>query len=277
MMCSFPSLLDRLASTALAASVLLAFLSDAGRAADSGFFGNPADPSAGLIGILYDFKQDQKRQSTGIKPDQFPRILGEFLAKDWSESVLNRYFRATRPLYATQIFMPQMRADLAPRAFDLESVIRPSCWIVYYKGQVAAPEDGAYRFLAYADDVIIVGVNQRIVCLAGRPDTAGRFKMWPLPPQGARVPAANGELVYGDWMELKKGEPIDLDIIVGERPGGKFAAFLLYEKRGRQYPTDSEGHPRFPVFQLAPSALPAVPGQEAPPHSLAERTWVGIP
>lgn len=236
-------------------------------------FGRQENTASGLIGILYDFKQNQKRQPTGLRPDDYTRVLGEFLRKGWSEDVLNRYFRATRPLYTTQIFIPEMNADQAPRAFGVEKIIRPASWIVYYKGQVSAPEDGAYRFLAYADDVIAVAVDGRVVCLAGRPDTAARLKVWNLPEQGPEIPAANGKLVYGDWMELKKDQPIDLDVIVGERPGGLFSAFLLYQKRGESYPVDASGRPLYPVFQLAPLPAVSAPRDKAPAHGVSTRPW----
>lgn len=273
---SLPIRLGRLFRT-LALASLFVVGPAALRADPNSVFGRQENTGAALIGILYDFKQNQKLHSTGFRPDQFPGILGEFLDKNWSESVLNRYFRATRPLYATQIFIPQIGAEHAPKAFGLEKVIRPSGWIVCYKGQVAPPEDGTYRFLAYADDLIIVGVNQQIACLAGRPDSARRFRMWQTPAQGPEIPAANGNLVYGDWLQLKKDEPIDLDVIVGERPGGKFSAFLLYEKQGAAYPVDGAGRTRYPIFQLAagPSSVPA--GENAPPHCTLEPTWKGLP
>lgn len=239
-------------------------------------FGRQENSAGGLIGILYDFKQDQKRRSTGTRPEEFTKILGEFFQKGWSESVLNRYFRATRPLYATQIFIPEMGAEHAPRAFGLENVIRPSTWVVYYKGQVTPPEDGTYRFLAYADDLIAVAVNNRIVTLAGRPDTTKHLKMWSPSEQGPEVPAANGHLVFGDWVTLKKDEPIDLDILVGERPGGKFSAFLLYEKQGTPYPLDESGRPQYAVFQLAPADIPSAPAKLSTRFSVPEQIWTGI-
>ena len=239
-------------------------------------FGSRENATSGLIGILYDFKQDQKRQPTGLRPEDYTKVLAEFLRKGWSEDVLNRYFRATRPLYTSQIFIPEMNADQAPKAFGVEKIIRPASWIVYYKGQVSAPEDGTYRFLAYADDVIAVAVDGRVVCLAGRPDTANQLPSWKAPEQGTEIPAANGKLVYGDWMELKKDQPIDLDIIIGERPGGLFSAFLLYEKRGAPYPADAAGLIRYPVFQLAPSEIPPAPAKKTAPFSVSGRPWTGI-
>lgn len=244
-------------------------------AEDSGTFGRKENSDAGLIGILYDFKQTQKRQPTGVKPDGYTAILGEFLSKNWSESVLNRYFRATRPLYATQIFMPLRDAGLAPKAFEMENVIKPSVWVVFYKGQVSPPEDGNYRFVAYADDVIVVALNGRTVLLGGRPDATKNLKMWTPPQQGARIGAANGDLVYGDWISLKKDEPVDLDVLVGERPGGLFCAFLLYEKQGAEYPKNDRGETQLPIFQLAPFKTPVGNAKEEPPFSEASAVWKG--
>jgi hypothetical protein len=246
------------------------------RAEENEAFGRKDNSEAGLIGILYDFKQTQKRGPTGVKAGDYAGILREFLSKDWSESVLNRYFRATRPLYATQIFMPLMDAGKAPRAFEMENVIKPSCWAVVYKGQVAPPEDGNYRFVAYADDVIAVAVNGKTVLLGGRNDTLDHLKAWKTKEQGERIAAANGILAYGDWVALKKDEPIDLDVLVGERPGGNFCAFLLYEKQGQTYPKNEKGETMYPIFQLAPYKTPAFSAREAPPASEAAAVWKGF-
>jgi hypothetical protein len=241
------------------------------RAEEREVFGRESNAEAGLIGILYDFKQTQKRQPTGVKPPVYERIVEEFLRKDWSESVLNRYFRATRPLYTTQIFIPLMDAGEAPRAFGMQDVIKPAQWVVYYKGQVSPPEDGNYRFLAYSDDFMAVAVNGRTVCIGARFDP----KTWRPTEKGPRVAAANGNLTYGDWIPLKKDEPIDLDVIIGECPGGLFCAFLLYEKQGVEYPKDAVGQPKYPLFQLAPHSTPVGTANTEPPFSLSPLTWKG--
>jgi len=254
------------ARSRLAGVCLLAALAVPGAlsAQEVSVFGRQDNSEAGLIGILYDLKQTQKREPSGVKANEYSGILNEFLSKDWSESVLNRYFRATRPLYATQIFMPLMDAGRAPKAFDMEKVIKPSAWVVVYKGQVSPPEDGTYRFVAYADDVIAVALNGKTVLIGGRNDTLGHLKVWKQTGTGPKVEASNGLLAYGDWMTLKKDEPVDLDVLVGERPGGLFSAFLLYEKQGVEYPTNEKGAPKFPIFQLAPFQTPQAPPREAP-------------
>lgn len=235
-------------------------------------FGQKENTVAGLIGIMYDFKQDQKRQPTGVSPADYAGIIREFLVKNWDESVLNRYFRAARPLYTTQIFIPLMDAGQAPKAFEVSNIMKPSVWVVHYKGQVSPPEDGNYRFIAYADDMIAVGVNGKTVCNGSRHDT--KLDLWKSPEGGNAGRGGNGHLVYGDWITMKKDEPIDLDVIVGERPGGQFCAFLMYQKQGVDYP--KEGNTTlFPIFQLAPVETPRRPDNIAPLFFKTDQVWKG--
>lgn len=163
----------------------------------------------------------------------------------------------------------------APKAFEMEKVIKPAVWVVYYKGQVSPPEDGNYRFVAYADDVVVVAVNGKTVLVGGRPDATKNLKMWTPPEQGPRIGAANGNLLYGDWITLKKDEPVDLDVLVGERPGGSFCAFLLYEKQGEEYPKTASGVPKLPLFQLAPYKTSVGNPKDEPPFSEASAVWKG--
>ncbi|HEY5791996.1 MAG TPA: hypothetical protein VIS74_01780 [Chthoniobacterales bacterium] len=233
-------------------------------------FGRRESSESALIGIIYDLKQTQQRHPSEINPNNYSQVVEEFLRKNWDESVLNRYFRSARPLYTTQIFVPLMTADNAPKAFDMQAVIKPAVWLVHYKGQVAPPADGVYRFAGYSDDLIAVAINDKTVCIGGRMDLD---KVWKSPERRAGPSGANGSLTYGDWIPLKKDQPVDLDVIIGERPGGQFCAFLLYEKQGASYPADASGKPLLPIFQLAPHDTPAQPPKLAPPFSPATETW----
>ncbi len=77
-----------------------------------------------MLGIFYDLKQSPKRQPL---PDQdHLKTVGLFLDSGWDERVLNPYFRATKPLYATEVFIPTRSANAAPQAFGLEGVVKPS-------------------------------------------------------------------------------------------------------------------------------------------------------
>ena len=246
----------------------LADLTSADEAENGSAFGKRTLSESGLIGMIYDLKQTQKRQpATG----DYMTVVKEFLDSDWDESVLNRYFRAVQPIYATQIFIPLMPANAAPAAFGMEKIIKPSRWVIHYKGQISPPEDGTYRFVGYADDIMFAAINGQIVCQGSRND------VWidSLLPQQASTqgPAiANGNLSLGTWMELKKDVPVDLDLLIGERPGSMFCAFLLYEKMGVTYP-EKDGKTIYPVFQLAPGETPGYPSNRLK----GIQCWKGYP
>ena len=228
----------------------------------SQLFGTSEKDGTGLIAIIYDLKQTQAMQPSRITPETYPGVVREFLTKGWDEVVLNRYFRITRPLYSTQIFIPRIDANAAPKAYGVEAVIKPSAWVIHYKGQVSPPEDGIYRFVGYADDLLAVAVNNKTVLIGSRKDMQ-MDEIWKAGEnQGAT--AFNGNLDYGDWIPMKKDSPIDLDVLVGERPGADFCAFLLFQKQGVAYSKDTGGHPILPVFQLSDAELPDYGSNKAP-------------
>jgi len=222
---------------------------------DSSVFGQSKQSEAALMGIFYDLKQTQDHKPTNVDPETYSAVVDEFLSQGWDESVLNRYYRVSKPLYTTQIFIPNMNADLGPKAFGAEKTVKPSRWIVQYKGQVSPPESGTYRFWGIADDVMAVAVNGKTVLVGNRRDTRLPKTNWQASERdGAH--AGDGSLRPGDWITLKADEIIDLDIIIGERPGGIFNAFVMVEKQGASYDTDRRGHPILPIFQIAPYDTP---------------------
>ncbi|MDD5348568.1 MAG: hypothetical protein PHQ12_00020 [Chthoniobacteraceae bacterium] len=235
-------------------------------------FGTQERSEAALIGTFYDLKQTQQRQATRVSPKDYPVIVEEFISNRWDESVLNRYFRSGRSLYTTQIFIPVMNADNAPKAFELGNVVKPSAWIAHYKGQVSPPADGMYRFIGMADDLLAVAVDDQTVLVAALFPTPS----WAPPADAVQHHNCVGQrpYVYGNWINLKKNQIINLDIIVGERPGGQFCAFLCYERQGAAYPMKGQ-FPILPLFQLAPVAVPALSTNLAPPVSKVGETWIG--
>ena len=235
-------------------------------------FGSSKASKTALIGILYDLKQSQDRKPLPMDIPMYGRVVNEFLSKDWDESVLNRYFRATRPLYATQVFVPLISASAAPRAFDVEKIVKPSYWLIHYKGQVSAPGDGEWRFWGDGEEVCSVAVNGKPVLLANWREITTPDVPWKSPePPGMAV--ANSHLVAGTWFSVKKGEVIDLDVLIGERGGGVFCAFLLIEKKGEKYEM-VDGQPVLPVFQLAPFDTPQPPSRkEGPPIAPNGPVW----
>lgn len=237
-------------------SLLAAFVMAlaAAHAEEASVFGTKEASETALIGILYDLKQDQNLKSKQMDIPTYGKVVDEFLAKGWDESVLNRYYRVTRPLYTTQLFIPLIDASAAPKAFGVEKIVKPSFWLIHYKGQVSAPSDGEWRFWGDGEEVCSVAIDGKPVLLANWKEITTPTIAWKSPePPGRKV--ANSHIRAGDWIKLKKGQVVDLDVLIGERGGGVFCAFLMIEKKGETYPVE-DGHPVFPVFQLAPFDTP---------------------
>ncbi|MBA3960373.1 MAG: hypothetical protein H0X40_00530 [Chthoniobacterales bacterium] len=228
--------------------VLVFFSAVVARAADekdaNTLFGSAKRSAGALIGILYDFKQNQKRQQTPMDRHIFEQVVAQFIDSGWDEGLLNQYYRVPRALYATELQINTIDADTAPRAFGVEKTVEPRTWLVHYKGQVAAPEDGTYRFLGDADDFVAVAVNDQTELVADIPGTRLKVK-WFAKETTELHGRFGGRYMAGDWIDLKAGKPIDLDIITGESPGGQFRCLLLVEKKGVTY-----AHGEAPAFQL---------------------------
>ncbi|MEM1059178.1 MAG: hypothetical protein AAGK14_08005 [Verrucomicrobiota bacterium] len=244
---------------------------------DLSVFGTKEVNRAALIGILYDLKQDQAHNKKEMNTRIYGEIIDEFLSKKWDESVLNRYYRVTQPLYTTQVYIPLMRASGAPRAFEVEDTVKPSYWLIHYKGQVSAPSDGEWRFWGWGEECCSVAINGEIVLLANWHEIKTPNVDWESPePDGMKI--ANGHLTAGSWFRLEKGEVVDLDILIGERAGGVFCSFLLIEKRGETYgPRVADNQPLLPVFQLAPfPTVEAESTKQGPPIARDGPIWNAV-
>lgn len=195
-------------------------------------FGSAQRSAGALIGILYDFKQNQKREPVEMDRHIFEKVVAQFINGGWDEGLLNKYYRVPRALYTTELLVPTIDADTAPRAFGVETTVQPRMWMVHYKGQVAAPTDGAYRFLGDADDFVAVAVNGETVLVADIPGTRLQVKWFAHEPEVHLRGKHGGHFITGDWVNLRAGQPVDLDIITGESPGGQMRCLLAVQKKG---------------------------------------------
>ncbi|HEY5792597.1 MAG TPA: hypothetical protein VIS74_04820 [Chthoniobacterales bacterium] len=255
--------------------ILAALAGGALSAFGAGEFGSTESSETALIGTFYDLKQTQKLKPTGMGKEEYVTTLGAFLKDGWDESALNRFFRASQPLYTTQIFIPTMNADTAPKAFGVEKIVQPKMWLAHYKGQVVPPSTGRWRFWGMGDDILCVAVNGKIVLVNNWGGL--RFPGIPWKSVEPGQTFGKGRLMAGDWMDLKAGEPVDLDILIGELPGVLFASFLLIEKQGESYEMVN-GWPAFPIFQLAPyqTPIPTDPKSTFPRFAPDGPIWKGV-
>jgi hypothetical protein len=241
-------------------------------------FGEKTASEAALIGIFYDLKQTQDGRPTNVTVGQYWEILDDFFSKGWDESVLNQYYRAMQPRFTTQIFVPAIPADTAPKAFGVRPNVKPSRWVIHYKGQIPPPQSGTYRFWGSGDDILAVALDGKMMLLkpwGGEARIDFPKTKWKRDKQTNPfgVKTLNNRIQAGDWMELNSNRIYNLDVIIGERPGGLCDAFLLVEKQGEHYEMTPEG-PILPIFQVAPydTPVPNLP-KHAPLFTTGGPVW----
>jgi hypothetical protein len=260
-----------------------------------------------MIGTFYDLKQDRNRRPTKIGEltnfgeiiNATRDILHDFVRRGWSERDLAaKYYQAPQKLYQTKIFMPSMKADEAPKAFNCEKEVQGSRWVVIYRGVVRSPKSGKFRFVGAGDDILVVRFNGKTVFDFGYESATANLpintnkaivvdakdrewnrarKDWTMPEpvemrrQGSpRVISDLGGLGVGLEFEANAGVDYPIEILVSEIPGGLFAAYLLIEEIGVAYQKDKDGAPILPVFRL--DANPPAQG-EAPPYDPNGPVW----
>lgn len=229
-----------------------------GTSGGSGGFGSSDSASGGLAGKLYDFKQapdgDEIRYNLADREEFVKRVL-RLQRSRFSASSLRRHFVAPNSLYLTHLAIPDTSASAGPEYFGAKDSIQPSGWMAHYRGQVVVPRSGTYRFSGLGDDYLVVMVNgrERLVACWGdiQPSIAGRWD--PTEPSGQfNSPMPGMKLVFGDWISLKEGDVIDLDLAIGERPGGRVGFVLHIEEKGVNYRKAPDGRPILPLFTTVP-------------------------
>ena len=234
------------------------------------FFGFRKSTGGGsFVGSFYDYKQDKDG-----RPTRFANLeklndgnaeaavnaleakeVGQLANSGFSEGALAAYFKGPDTLYSTQIYVPTIQADKGPEAFNLASKVRPKRWIVIYRATVTPPESGRYHFVGKADDFLIVRFNHRLVLDGSIQVPTGRKPAKTYKMAGVRGPTA--EVAIGDSFDVSSSEHYEMEVLIGELPGGQFSVFLQLEKEGVEYAKDSAGCSILPLFKLAASEAAA--------------------
>ena len=210
---------------------------------DMDLFGSNRSSGNELIGTFYDLKQTKDGQPISMSNSKYHAALAHFVGS-WKESRLDDYYQAPMKKYATFFMTPFMPASEGPKAFAVDNVVKPSHWAALYKGYIAAPETGYYRFCGLGDNIMVVRVRRRIVLdacyLSSQGDVtdwksdADEHMKWPAvltdlhPAQYERMP-------LGDWIKLTKGKPEKIEILIGEAGGGDCYFKLMIQQRGVEY------------------------------------------
>lgn len=223
-----------------------------------GGFGSSNVNSGGLKGFIYDLKQSPDGKPLPYTPASFVVSARSLIENQFDDSAFKDYFKAPTPLYLTRLAVPMAPAEDGPSFFDAEKEIEPRGWIAHYRGTVTVPKSGKYRFSGGGDDFVHVMINGKTVFNYFQtlesldPKTKGYKPEQPTARRRAPFTKAGWWIRYGEWVDLRAGQQIKLDIAVGETPGGQVGFLLQLEEKGVKYETVSDGNPILPLFTTAP-------------------------
>lgn len=223
-------------------------------------FGSADATGSGMAGHFYDFKQLPDGKPT---PDYQTSRYTDFTSRvakiqnaGFRDTAFKPYFKAPDTLYLTQLAIPTTNADAGPKFFNVADKVKPSGWLVHYHGTVSVNRDITFRFVGTGDDYVSVFSNGRPRLIAAWPNqraqVIGRWKPSEPIDGSAASPIPGGPLVKGDWITLRRGATLDLDIAAGECPGGKVGFVLMVEEKNTNYRNASNGALILPIFTTEP-------------------------
>lgn len=225
---------------------------------DITIFGGQASTGFDLKGTYYDLNRTRSGNVNGIEPtSEIGKVVTKFIQTGCNKSVVANYYQSP-PLYAVGVMVPRILSAAGPVAFGQDpDVARPQGWFVHYEGKLVHPTDIRFRFWGNGDDILVVMVDRKVVLHAGvsyrSPEWVGDYELTPgWTQKGTTMYNLNlgrSGAGWGDWIDLKGGEVHDLDIIIGESPGGAFYAMLNVEVDGVEYEKNQIGAPIFPMFK----------------------------
>lgn len=222
---------------------------------DLKMFGTSQSIGNDFVGTFYDTKRLRSGTGNpGISAEETCQAIVNFVKRGWKPTSLNKYFRSPRKLYATTFTFPTMPAAMAPEAFG-EGEVPGYGWFAHYKGELVYPEDIKFRFWGQGDNVMIVRVGTEIVLVVAHPEGTSDEYSIPLWNPSAhslnrKYPLDKNYSVVGDWIELKGGEPVNMEVIIAVPSGGLNAFILCVEEEGKEYPRNPfGGGPCLPVFK----------------------------
>ncbi len=240
-----------------------------------GSFGGDGAPQ--MEGYLYDLKQTRDGKPTNMDVKGYHNKLTHFVAAHWDSDLLEPYYKSPKPLSASSIFIPIIHAEDGPKAFGVENEVKPNMYVVWYKVTASPPQEGNYHFVGVGDDILVVRVNGKTE-LDGSlfsVDDELRQKQKSMSMTGF-TPTTDSDAVFwiGTSFHVSASEPVDIDILIGEEPGG-FSDYFLYIQRDEStYQSQPNSSPLLPVFQLDSKPIhPIGEPMTYPPFASTPEPW----
>jgi hypothetical protein len=216
-------------------------------------FGDGQSAGNDLKVSFYNLNKTSRGTTASMDDDTYQDVIGKFLQSGWDKSILDKYYRSPKTLYATTIMIPMVMSAVGPDAFG-EDMNYGYCWAALYEGKLVHKDPITFRFWGASDDVLAVALDGELVLEASWPrGEVHKYAKWVTKaPINYTDYLGNQFRVGGDWVTMEPGVPKDFKAIVGESPGGQFHAQLLVEVQGEEYPLNKRGSKLFPVFAMEP-------------------------
>jgi hypothetical protein len=204
----------------------------------------------GLTGKFYDFKRNESGKSTGVvaldRPTYTAILRGFTGSSQWGPPSRFRHHTSKTALGAKAFFFPAMPDTEAGKAFQ-DPDAGAAMWLAHYSGSVTPSEGGEFRFVGWGDNVLIAGINGKLVLDAS---DVGYLKPQRTVVGQATFPGNGGKPIFeGEWFEVHSGIAIKLDVLVGDE-GGVFTAGLFLQKKGQPLQFGNLGIPKLPLVLM---------------------------
>jgi hypothetical protein len=251
---------------------------DSGSGSPFGTSQNTGTPE--LVGYLYDLKQTRDRKPTNMDPGGYHNKIKEFIASNWNSEILEPYYKSTQALSTSSIFIPVINASDGPKAFGVEADVQPNMYCVWYKVSASPPQDGTYHFVGVGDDILAVRVDGRTVLdgtLYGVTNELRHKQKSINMTNFDPTCGPDGDFWIGTPFHASASDPVDIDVLIGEEPGGKSAYFLYIQRDESTYQSQSNGSPLLPVFQLDSKLIQPVSAPRSfPPFATTPEPWQAV-
>ena len=219
---------------------------------DASVFGGEQSIGNDFEGTFYSFNHSRRGGIVSMNGDEFRLVLRKFVLSGWNNQYFHKYYRAEKKLYTTHFMVPPIPSVMAPDVFG-EREMESYFFFVKYKGKLVYPEDITFRFWGIGDAYLFVRVDGKEVLLDAWPGhKTFAFNWWNTnDPKSLKYDLGNRPMVPGDWITLKAGEPVDMEVLFGEWKGGIMSAMLLVEVEGVDYPRNRQNGPILPAFRTS--------------------------
>lgn len=127
------------------------------------------------------------------------------------------------------------------------SVLPESKWVAWCEENMQSERTTTFRFVAQSEGLLVIGVDGKRVF--SNDSALGEMSEEAVVRAGIIPFSAHAKYALtGEWITVRKGKDITLDIIMTPSEELRSETVLFVEEKGVEYPEDSKGNPILPLF-----------------------------